>query len=45
MYMSACMGIVYDPRTRDQKIFGGGEIDLDDPKSAKHFPGHTEEIM
>ena len=45
VYMSACMGIVYDPRTRDQKIFGGGEINLDDPKTAKHFPGHTEEIM
>lgn len=45
VYMSACVGIVMNYQTRAQKIFGGGEIDLDDPKSAKHFPGHTEEIL
>ena len=45
VYMAACLGIVFDIKHNQQKIFGGGEIDLDDPKSATHFNGHTDEIL
>lgn len=45
VYMAGSLGIVLDPKTKEQRFFGGGDIDLDDPKSAKHFPGHTDEIL
>ena len=46
VYMTAALGIIFDPKTRSQIIFGGGEAKESMRKQAdKSLKNHTDDIM
>ena len=44
VYMTAAIGVILDPRTRTQLIFGGGEASQARKQEDKGLSGHTDDI-
>ena len=46
VYITAAIGIIFDPKTRTQKIFGGGETkNMERKQTDFSIESHTDDIM